>query len=72
MNNVFRPFTRAKRLLPAVLAALCLTPWPAGPQSTAQAQVVAPAIVMAGSYQNFDVLNNTADRSTGLRWKCTE
>ncbi|MEA2641924.1 MAG: hypothetical protein QOF51_3318 [Chloroflexota bacterium] len=50
----------------AILAALCFSTWLPGAQTSAQAQVAAPAIAMAGSYQNFDVLNNTGEPTYGF------
>jgi uncharacterized repeat protein (TIGR02543 family) len=64
MNRVRRPLSRMTRWWPALLAALCLSAWTLGPQ--AEAQVPAPAIAMAGSYQNFDVLNNTGTPTYGF------
>src|ERR1043165_5464070 len=39
---------------------------PLGEQAAAVAQVPPPAIVMAGVYQNFDVLNNTGGPTYGF------
>jgi List-Bact-rpt repeat protein len=62
MNRMFRSLGRVKGWWLAGLAALCLIPGTPG----AQAQVAAPAIAMAGSYQNFDVLNNTGGPTYGF------
>src|SRR5205085_4059840 len=52
------PPTPIKHRWPAALGAICLSVFALG----AQAQ----AVVMAGSYQNFDVLNNTGSETHGF------
>src|SRR5689334_1786775 len=55
---------RSGKWLPAAIAAvgLCLS----NGSLVAQAQAVPASIVMAGSYQNFDVLNNTGAPTYGF------
>src|SRR3954468_14081455 len=66
MNRFLPPFLKSKRLWAAALAALCVSASLPAAQPQAEAQVAAPVIAMAGSYQNFDVLNNTGGLTYGF------
>ena len=66
LSSFIRPPGHPARWLSAMLAALCLSTGAVGEQTPVQAQVAAPAVAMAGSYQNFDVLNNTGEPTYGF------